>query len=305
MQEYKKQQNIMIVLLFAVALIWGLGFVLTKQLLDYLSPMLINILRFGIATVIMFCLYFKKIIRLKWKEIGIGAVSSIFLTIGFVLQTYGIKFTSTSNSALLTGLNVVIVPFFAWILYKKHPPIKSFVAAIIAFLSIALLSFGGVSQINIGDLLCFLCAISFAMHYIVISKTSSLVDTSALAFLQMFFATLAFIIIGFVFEPQAIITSTFNSSVFLPIIILGVFSTCFAFVIQTTAQKYVSPSKTSLILSTESTFGAILAVILKMDAISWYLALSIIGVTIALIISEYPTKKSFTKLPTNPVDKTN
>lgn len=286
----KNREKLMIILLFSVALVWGLGFVMTKIVLENIKPAMLNILRFSVASVIMFCLYYKKIIRLKWKEIGYGALTSVFMSLGFGLQTYGMLYTSPSNSALITGLNVVMVPFFAWIFYKKRPPVKAFISAFLAFISISLLSFRGFSKINFGDLLCFLCAVCFAIHFIILSKTSKLVDAHALAFLQMFFASIIFIIVGFAFDREALYTNTFNKSVIFPLIMLCLFSTCYAYIIQTNAQKYVAPSKASLILSTESLLGSVLSVIFKLETFSWYLAIAVVGVSVSLIIAEFPEK---------------
>lgn len=36
-----------------------------------------------------------------------------------LVQTYGIRITSSGNCAFLTGTNVVMVPFLSWALTKK------------------------------------------------------------------------------------------------------------------------------------------------------------------------------------------
>lgn len=286
----KNRENLMIILLFTVALVWGLGFVMTKLALENISPIMLNILRFSIASFIMFFVYFKKVITLKLKEIAYGALTSLFMALGFGFQTYGMMYTSASNSALITGLNVVLVPFFAWLFYKKHPPFKAFFSAILAFLSISLLSFRGFSKINIGDLLCFFCAISFAIHFIVLNETSKIVDSSVLVFLQLFFSSIIFIFIGLLFDRKGLTANNFNKDIVFPLIMLCLFSTCYAYIIQTNAQKFVSPSKVSLILSTESLIGSVLSVAFGLEAFSWLLAVAVIGVSSALVIAEYPEK---------------
>jgi len=43
----------------------------------------------------------------------------IFLSAGYVFQTFGLQGTTAGNSAFLTGTNVVMVPFFYWNGIKK------------------------------------------------------------------------------------------------------------------------------------------------------------------------------------------
>ena len=291
MNKYSKQEKIYTALLFSVAIIWGFGFVFTKTVLRFMSPSLLNIIRFSIASVIMFCLFFKKIIRLKAKDWLWGSLAGLLICAGFALQTYGMNLTSASNGALLTGLNLVMVPFFAWIFGKKRPPIKAFFAAVIAFGSIALLSINSASKLNIGDLLCFLCAVAFALHFIVLSKISKIIDAGALAFMQMFYPMIFFYIIGFGFDFSSLSTFTYDKSMLLPLFSLSVLSTAYAYIIQTRAQVFVNASKTSLIVSTESLFGAVFAVLLGLDAFSWQLAVATVGVTVAVIIAEWNLSK--------------
>lgn len=282
----KKKKSVLYILLASVAVIWGLGFVFMKQALAFISPAMLNVARFSAASLLMFALYFKRIIRLNKKQWLLGAGAGLVMAAGFGLQSYGTQLTSAGNSALLTGLNVVMVPFFAWIFYKKRPPVKSFAAAVIAFSGISFLGFGGFSKINAGDLLCFLCAVAFAVHFIIIDKISKKADTAALAFVQILTCAVVFAFIGLVFDFESLKSSTFDKSIIFPMLSLCVLSTGYAYVVQTAAQKLIQPSKVSLILSCESVLGAAFSVLMRLDQFTWYLGVSMAAVTLALFISE-------------------
>lgn len=300
MDKSSKQEKTYTFLLFTVAIVWGFGFIFTKTALNFMSPALLNIIRFSVASLIMFALFFKKIIRLKPKEWLWGGVAGALVTAGFALQTYGMNLTSASNGALLTGLNLVMVPFFAWTMEKRRPPIKAFIAAILAFASIALLSVGGASKLNLGDILCFLCAVAFALHFIVLSKVSKTVDSGALAFMQMFYPMIFFFIIGFGFDFASLTTFSYDKSLLIPLFSLSVLSTAYAYIVQTRAQVYVNSSKTSLIVSTESLFGAVFAVIIGLDPFSWQLAVATVGVTVSIIVAEWNFSKKLNPSPDSP-----
>lgn len=285
--------------MISVAVIWGLGFVFTKVVLSFISPALLNILRFSLASAALFAIFPKKVLALKRKEWLIGAITALPMAAGFALQTYGINKTSPSNAALITSLNIVMVPFLAWAFFKTRPPKKAFFAAFLAFACIAVLSAGGFSSLNVGDLLCFFCAVAFAVHFIVLGKTSSEVDLQALSFLQMFFAAVFFLIIGLAFDFKALTEFTFDKSIIFPLFSLCFLSTAYAYVIQTRAMSVVSPSKTSLVLSLEALFGSLFSVIFGIDKFTWPLAVAMFGMTAALVISERPQKSLPAPSPDN------
>lgn len=286
------------ILLFSVAVIWGIGFVVTDVVLDGgMSPILLNVFRFSIASLVMPCLFFKKIAKLTLKQVGYGALTAVFMTLGFGLQTVGMKYTSPANTALITGLNVVMVPFFAWIARKQRPAVKVFIAAALSAVSTALLSLNGLSGLNFGDFLVFLCGVSFAVHFIVLDYTSKKIDAGALAFLQMIFATFFFIIYGLIFDFGGFTLVGVTAKAYWLTLELALLSTCYAYIIQTAMQKKVSPSYASLILSTEALFGAVFSVIFGKDAFSVYLLFAVLGTTAAIILVEYNPKRNALPVP--------
>ena len=72
-----------------------------------------------------------------------GILMGIALFMGFSLQTIGLQYTTPSKNAFLTALNVVIVPFIAFLILKKKIGIKGIVGAILSVVGVALLSLNG------------------------------------------------------------------------------------------------------------------------------------------------------------------
>ena len=80
----------------------------------------------------------------------------------------------------------------------------------------------------------------------------------------------------------------------LPILFLGILSTCLCYFLQTNAQKYSSATKVGVILSMEGFFGGLFSVVLGMEALTVNLVLGgtlIIGATVLMNIDF----KSFAK----------
>ena len=110
-----------------MCLIWGATFILVKQAFAGISTILFLTLRFTIATAVL-ALIFRKQFRspnLRMSLRGrIGCWPAFCLFTGYVLQTFGLKYTSASKTGFLTGLYIPLVPLFSAVVYKKIPQIS-------------------------------------------------------------------------------------------------------------------------------------------------------------------------------------
>lgn len=272
------------VALLLVAIIWGSGFTATQVSLDSgFLPFTTMTIRFGIAAILMSVIFIKKLKKINKKDVIAGSVVGFFLFTAFASQTIGLQFTTPSKNAFLTATNVILVPFIYWFMSKKKPDIYSVIAAFICVFGIAFISLEKDLTLGIGDSLSLLCALLFAFHISSTGFYSHKVDTTVLSVTQMWFASILSFIGAFFTEP-------FPNSVpvngVLSVIYIGVFGTMIAFFIQTTAQKYTTPTKTAIILSTEALFGTIFSVIILKEIITVKMIVGGISIFLAIITAE-------------------
>src|SRR5271170_5287620 len=97
-------------LLLAVVFVWGSTFVLIKGALADISPLLFNLLRMVLATGCLALVYRAHIGRIRRSALVFGAITGFCLAMGYQFQTAGLRLTTPSKSAFITGLVVVIVP---------------------------------------------------------------------------------------------------------------------------------------------------------------------------------------------------
>ena len=274
-------------ILFSVAIIWGLGFIAVKiGLEDGMAPFFLMFLRFGIASIALIPLVYRKIIikseRFKSHTIKNGALLGVFTFLGFAFQTIGLNYTTTSNNAFLTGVNVVIVPFLAFVITKKPIQLKAVIAAFMTLIGIGVLTLDQALTTNIGDLLTLICALLFAFHITITGIVASKESSKDLVFIQMATAFSLSLIASFIFRESYHVTP--KSSV--AILYLGMFSTMLAFVLQTVGQRYAHSAQAAMILSTESLFGPIFAIILLGDPLNLRIVLGGIIIFSAIFLSE-------------------
>ena len=214
----------------------------------------------------------------------------MFLFIAFVFQTIGISYTTASKNAFLTAINVVIVPFIGFILYKRPLDKYGIISSIIAILGIGILSLDVDFTINFGDFLTIICAFGFAFHIFFTGEFVKKHNPIVLTVVQFSVATVLSLIVQILFNEIKIEA---QMSSIMGVLYLGVFSTTVAFLLQTVCQKDVSETKSAIILSLESVFGTILSVIILHEVLTIRMVIGCLVIFSAIIISE--TKLSFLK----------
>ncbi|PKM52253.1 MAG: EamA family transporter [Firmicutes bacterium HGW-Firmicutes-7] len=275
-------------ILLSVAIMWGFGFIAVKiGLNNGMSPFYLMFLRFSVAALAFLPFQITKIKNISLKTLKRGVILGTFLFFGFAFQTVGLYYTTTSKNAFLTGVNVIIVPFLTWWLTKKKVDIYSIIAAFMCLIGIGLLTLHDSLNINIGDLLTLICAIMFAAHISITSIIANEEASGTLVWIQMMVGGVLSFIFAMLFNETLVIS--LSSSI--AILYLGLFSTFLAFFLQTVGQKYAHAAKAAILLSTESLFGALLAVIFFKDAFALNMLLGCILIFASIIVSE--TKLSF------------
>ena len=284
------------------ALIWGSGFIgVSISLSGGLTPLQIMTIRFFIGAVLLGIIFFKEIKNNITKEaVKAGSMIGVFLFIAFAFQTIGMSYTPASKNAFLTAINVVIVPFIGFVLYKRPLDKYGIISSIIAILGIGILSLEADFSINFGDFLTIICAFGFAFHIFFTGEFVKKHNPIVLTVVQFSVATVLSLIVQILFNEIKIEA---QMSSIMGVLYLGVFSTTVAFLLQTVCQKDVSETKSSIILSLESVFGTILSVIILHEVLTIRMVIGCLVIFCAIIISE--TKLSFLKKDKLKEEKTN
>jgi drug/metabolite transporter (DMT)-like permease len=139
--------------LLLVAMVWGGGFVVTKNALDVITPLYFLAIRFSNAGLLMALIFIKKLRKVTWQDIKRSSIVGTFLALGFIAQTLGANLTTPAKSSFITGLNVVLVPFIMILFTKKFPGKKAVITAVAAFLGLSLISVNEQLAIGAGDFL--------------------------------------------------------------------------------------------------------------------------------------------------------
>lgn len=271
-----------IVGLITVTVIWGGGFVASDMALESLRPFQIMTIRFLLAAVLMGILSVKGLKGIKAREVRAGILMGIALFTGFALQIVGLQYTTPSKNAFLTALNVVMVPFIAWVILRKKVGIKSIVGAVMAVVGVGILSLEKNLTLGLGDALTLVCAVGFAFQIFFTSEFVKQYRAVVLNFVQMCTAFVLSLASLFLFgELQFDVTA----KGWLSVLYLGVVSTTICYLLQTASQKYVDETKAAIILSMESVFGTLFSILILHERITGRMVAGCVIILAAVIIS--------------------
>lgn len=245
-------------MLLLVVLFWGISYVLMDLSLTEMDPFTLNAFRFCGAFFIAVIISFPKlktVNRVTLKYSFYVGVSLIFVYIG---ATYGVKYTSLSNAGFLCALTVVFTPIFGYIFKGKVPEKKLIVVVLMCVLGIGLLTLNNELKPAIGDILCLLCAIAYAID-LLITETAVMkeeVNAYQLGVFQLGFAGAGNLILSFLVETP---TLRLSPKVWAASVFLAIFCTGLAFIIQAVAQQYTSAAHVGVIFTLEPVIAGIAA----------------------------------------------
>ncbi|MBI4062750.1 MAG: DMT family transporter [Elusimicrobia bacterium] len=252
--------------LFYCAAIWGATFYLVKDALSSVDPVVLVGYRFLLAAL---CLTPWMVPGTKWPFSSIwylvpsgwgilkeAAVLAFWLTLLYITQTIGLRYTSASNSGFITGLFVLFVPLILRFLFGQPVLAIQWAAVGLAVLGLWILT-GGIREFNLGDGLTILSALAYASHLLMTDRyVRRDLDIPSLSFHQFWMTGLFCLTLAGISGSSFGISSAKGAWV---ILFLALFPTLTAFFIQMTAQKYIAPLKVSLIFSLEPVFAAMFA----------------------------------------------
>ena len=204
--------------------------------------------------------------RAVWAGLRGGALAGVFLWMGYILQTFGLKYTSAGTSGFITGLYIVLVPLVGAVIYRRRPNASEIVGILIATAGMVLLTIPSFTAMrpNFGDVLTLGCAGAFAVHLVVLGHYAQREHYEAVALGQILCAAVLSTL-ALLWEPPRI---TWSPNLIMALVLTGVFATAVAFSLQTWGQQYTSSTRTALIFALEPVFASATAVIFGNEVVT-------------------------------------
>jgi drug/metabolite transporter (DMT)-like permease len=269
-----------ILALLAAAFIFGATFVVVKSAVEKVDPISFVAWRFLLGAVFLSLFALPKGRAIWWH----GSIAGIALFAGYALQTAGLVETSASNSALITGLYVVITPFLAALFARTAPTWWSVGAAAASFAGLILLTGNTDLHFETGDLLTVGCAFAFAFHIVALGRFARLHPVIPFTTVQL--AVTA--VLAFPLSWWADGVSLPPMSVWGAIVLTGIGVSALAYMLQIWAQTIVGAATAAIVVASESVFGVATGWIVlgeRLDLLAW-LGAALIVTSIFVVIAK-------------------
>jgi drug/metabolite transporter (DMT)-like permease len=219
-----------------------------------------------------------------------GCLVGALLWAGYEFQTTGLKLTTPSKSAFLTGFAVILVPVLLALGWRRRVNRWVTGGVITAMFGLYLMTVpagegGGLNlqSINRGDLLTIGCAIFFALHIINLGRAMQRFKFEQIATLQTCVAATLMALTFPVLEQAHVVWS---SRVIWALLVTGLLGTAAAFTIQAWAQQFTAPTYTALIFLLEPVFAWITSYVVLHERLGFRAGLGALLILAGIAISE-------------------
>jgi len=266
--------------LLVAAFVYGATFVVIKTAIEDFPPIAFVAWRFALGALALALFAFPRGRKL-WLH---GLIVGFFLFSGYALQTAGLALTGAANSALITGLYVVITPLLASLLARTAPGWWISGAAALSFAGLVLLTGTNDLDFKRGDLLTLGCAFAFACYILAVSRFARQHPVVPFTTVQLAVAAALAFPVSYAFENPGLPPQSVWAA--LALTAFGV--SVGAFILQIWAQTIVGASTTAVVLAAEPAFGVATAWVVlgeRLTLAAWGGALLIL-VAIFIVITK-------------------
>ncbi|MCI9124498.1 MAG: DMT family transporter [Eubacterium sp.] len=284
--EQSKKQRLHSLLLVITAWIWGTAFVAQSAGGDLVGPYTFNCIRSLIGGVVLLPvirlsdrLHLAKQRPANRKErrllLAGGIACGAALAVASNLQQMGMYLGASAGKAgFLTACYILLVPVFGLFLGKKCRW-NVWAGIVAAVCGLYLLCIHGELRLEFSDALLLACAVSFAVHILVIDYFAPMVDgvrmsciqflvSGLLSFIPMFAVDMKHSMTGIVQWAPALA----DPYAWISILYAGVLSCGVAYTLQILGQRGVHPATASLLMSLESVFSVLAGWVLLKERLS-------------------------------------
>jgi len=255
-------------LLLLVAIAWGSTFFIVQDAVEQTPVYTFLFWRFFIAALLMSLIAYKQWKYLTKAVLVAGSILGLFMFLGYAFQTFGLKYTYSSTVGFITGLNVIVVPFASYLIFKHKASIYSILGAITASVGLYYLTLNSEIGFSLGEFYAFVCAIMFALHIVFTDNLAKKHNIHLLVSIQFFTVALCSCIGGWVMEGS-IVPANVDGLLINAIVITVIFATIFAFWVQTAMQRFTTAAKTAIIFTIEPVSAGVFGYFFAGEVLSW------------------------------------
>lgn len=292
--------------LFGITFIWGTTFVIIKDSLNEISPHTLVAWRFALGALLVTLGHLLSHGRtaepVQWSAIALrSSLLGFFLFLGFETQTLGLRDTTATQSAFITGTVTIWVPLATWLFLRKRHGRDLWIAVPLGCIGLFMLTMSATDLSweslawGRGEFLTLLCAFSFTAHIICTQRWAPGIPTMALAMIQLA-AVMVLSFLGAIISGEDLLPRA-TPQAWASVAYLALFPTAIVFWAQAKFQPLTTEERAAIIFLFEPVFAALVAWIVikeRLNLFQW------IGAGLITLAAVAPGVKALFAQPSRP-----
>lgn len=259
-------------ILVANTVIWGGTFLFTKFGIAEVPPTIFLMMRFMIALILALFIFGKHFNNIDKKLAKDGFILGLFFGGGFLLQTYGLEYTSVTKSSFITGLTVPLTPFIFWFVIRKKISIWPKIGVLVSTVGLYIFTNPTLDNLNIGDIMTLSSTLFWAFYItymdVFTKNTETMKDTAVLLIFQFIAIFPLSILAYFIFDHSSFYFNI-SDKLLIALAFNGILASFGVTFIHTRYQRYTTPVKAALIFSLEPVFASLFALFIISEILSF------------------------------------
>jgi drug/metabolite transporter (DMT)-like permease len=279
--------------LIVMTSLWGSTYVVIQGAIVNVPPSVVTLVRFGLASLCFAPFLVTPLLNRDRRLAIAGLELGVWIVAGYTTQSIGLLYTTVNRSAFITGLYVIGVPIFYFLLGQSVRWLF-WLAAGMALLGIGLLSYEGAPP-NIGDVWTLGTALGYTLYIcrlevympkfnVLVLSGAQLWGTTAIAFL--------WVAIG---QTEWLTPANWAELPWRSLLYLGIVATALTTLVQTWGQRFVGPTHAAIIYALEPVWASVFALLVIGERLGMQGLLgagAIIGATLLCQLGGAPPESS-------------
>ena len=236
------------ILAITTIFIWSSTFIVSKILLQQMSPLQILLIRFIMAVVFLSIIYPKFMKPRSIKEELLFLSAGATLALYYFFENSALEHTYSSNVSLILATIPLVTGLLSSIVYKtKFFNRKSIIGFVVAYVGVFLIIFNGNHLVGVeplGDIFAFSASLLFAMYSLVmqrIKKDYHLVDMTRKVFIYGLLVLGSIILL----TGENLQIGEISTKVILSMLFLGIVAASLAFLMWNKAIQNIGSVRTN------------------------------------------------------------
>ncbi len=244
---------------------WSLTYVWYKMVFESYNPITTVFLRLVLSSVILVILTapFRVLQKINVRDLKYFLLVTLFQPfLYFLCESYGVKFVSSTISAVIISTIPLFSPFATAYFFREKILRFNIIGIIISIIGVALVIFErgeDVEATSLGILLLFLAVAAGIGYSIVVKKLSGKYNAISIVTYHNIIGIFFYLPLFLIFDWKHFISTGFRQEAVLPLLELAVFGSSLAFIFFTFAIKKIGVTKSNAFTNAIPVLTAIFA----------------------------------------------